>query len=78
MNKPRRKTLLAILDQLATAHMALDELRDAEQDAHDNLPDSLQAGTQGEALSANVDALDDACNQIESAADELRSHFALD
>jgi exonuclease VII small subunit len=65
MNKDRRKSLaeaLALIDQaealLQQASEAVDEVRDEEQEAFDNLPESLQDGERGQQMQEAVSSLE--------------------
>lgn len=46
-------------------------MRDEEQDAYDNTPESLQEGERGQKMNDAIDAIEDARQSAESAADEL-------
>lgn len=72
MNKQRRKRLAGLHDRLAKIADELEAIRDEEQEAYDNLPDSLQAGQRGDALQESVDTLESAM----SSAEELLEHVA--
>lgn len=74
MNKLRRKSLQRINDQLAILKEELAEILEGEEEARDNIPESLQETPQYEkadaacdAIEAAVDALDEAMSQIEEA-----------
>lgn len=74
MNKERRKRLEDLMGQLSTIKDEIEELRDAEQDAFDNLPESLQAGERGEQMEGNAEILDDVADllaQIDESLNEI-------
>ncbi len=71
MNKERRKSLLEVIDALHRAMDTLESIRDEEQDAYDNLPESLQGAERGEAMSEAVDTMDSATNDIDSVIETL-------
>ena len=48
MNKHRRKAIADIMAQIDDLHSQIEELRDEEQDAYDNLPEGLQEGEKGD------------------------------
>lgn len=50
MNKVRRKRLAEALDLISQAKDILEEVKDEEQDAFDNLPENFQYGERGEPL----------------------------
>jgi DNA repair exonuclease SbcCD ATPase subunit len=71
MNNQRRKALAKISLRLQELQGLIDTLtedteteRDAEQEAFDNLPESLQEGERGQAMQAAIEALDEVCNGL--------------
>lgn len=67
MNKSRRNQIseqqVAVADLVTQAEAikeSLENIRDEEQDAYDNLPESIQNGERGEASQAAIEALDEA------------------
>lgn len=71
MNAQRRKR---IEEATAQANAAFDELRsigEEEREAFDNLPESLQGGERGQAMSDAADALESAADDIENAIASL-------
>ncbi|HHF0811499.1 TPA: hypothetical protein ACPIDV_000484 [Pseudomonas aeruginosa] len=74
MNNARRKQLAEIVDQMQELRARLDELQSEEQEAFDNMPESLQQGEKGQQSEAAAerignagDSLDEAINAIEEA-----------
>ena len=72
MNKERRKQIEAATAKIAEAEAALQaaqeiiqEVRDDEEAARENLPESLQDGERGQAMQEAIDALDSALSEIE-------------
>ena len=59
MNKARRKELAEIVELLEEARERLEAVRDEEEEALENLPESLQASERGEAMQAAIDAMED-------------------
>lgn len=59
MNAARRKKLEEIKADLAC-------LLEAEQTAHDNLPESIQAGERGDKMQETSDALQNAIDELEA------------
>ena len=45
MNRERRKALQAIVDQLETLQMQLEEIQTEEEEYRDNIPENFQSGT---------------------------------
>lgn len=71
MNKDRRKRIEAQRDKLDEIRAELETIRDEEQDYYDNMPESIQSGTKGQAAEASVEVLDDAISSIQEAMDHL-------
>jgi hypothetical protein len=72
MNAQRRKRIQDILEMInkldelkQDIYYAIEEVRDEEQEALDNLPDSLRYSAKGDDMEARVDALDRAMSDIE-------------
>ena len=75
MNKMRRKQLAEIQDKLAEIRDMIDSVLSDEQEAFDNLPESLQDGERGEAMQAAIDAMEsamDSCEEAESSIEEAQ------
>lgn len=64
MNKDRRKHINDIVEQLNILLLEIEDVKDEEQEAYDNLPESMQSGEKGEKMS-------DAVNNLEYAFDSL-------
>lgn len=60
MNAHRRSRLKAIAGTLRELQAALEEIRDEEQGAFDNMPESLQSGKGGQKSQEAITSLDDA------------------
>ena len=71
MNKQRRELIAAIRDDLEGLQARVEELRDEEQDAYDNLPESLQDADQGQRIEEARSHLDDAVTEIVNAIDSF-------
>lgn len=67
MNKQRRKKLESLAEQIRVVKDELEELRDEEQTAHDNLPDSFQEGEQGSRMESCIENLDEAIDDLDNA-----------
>lgn len=76
MNNSRRKQIRDVAKKIAAAYEtfssslqeSLSELQDItsdEQDAFDNLPESLQYSERGEAMQEAIDNLETACQSLE-------------
>lgn len=71
MNNTRRKTIRNIRLSLEDIMVTLESTRDDEQDAFDNLPESLQESERGERMQECIDYLDEAIGSLEEAMDNL-------
>ena len=71
MNNTRRKAIQKIIDTLEDLREDLDALKDEEQEAFDNLPESLQESEQGEAMEHSAYVLEDARDSIDLVIDSL-------
>lgn len=77
MNKQRRKAIEKISDKLEELQAELQMLKDEEEEAYDNLPESLQDGEKGEAMQEAIEYLDNADSYIEEARDALNDAVCL-
>lgn len=71
MNKDRRKRILAAIDQLETVQCDLDNIKSEEEDAYENLPESIQMSDRGDEMQDAIDTLDNAIGCIEDAVSGL-------
>ena len=72
MNKDRRKAISALVEDIAKIAGQVDDfrsgvesVRDDEQEAFDNLPESLQEGDRGQVSQEAIDALEEALFTLE-------------
>lgn len=65
MNKQRRKALEEIIRELDNQKAAIEAILDEEQEAYDNIPESLQDTDRANQIYENIDALDDAIANLE-------------
>lgn len=72
MNKARRKWLTDTIEMLEQAMLELENIRDDEQEAYDNLPESIQDSERGEAMQENVDDMEDASSNLQDIIDQLQ------
>jgi len=78
MNNDRRKEIDRIKERISSLIADLSDIkdsigavRDEEQDALDNLPESMQEGERGEKAQAAIDALEEALSGMEDAESGL-------
>ena len=67
MNKARRKQLSDIRAKIEELQDLLEEVRTDEQDAFDNLPESIASSERGQAMEDAVQNMDDAIGWLEEA-----------
>ena len=71
MNNDRRKRITEAMEYLSLARETLEVVRDEEQEAYDNLPESLQEGERGQKMAEAADALDTAVSDLEEIENSL-------
>ena len=72
MNNQRRTFLTKVAKQLDGLLADIQAISDEEQEAFENMPDSLQGGERGEESQEAVNTLEDVIGAIEEAVDELQ------
>lgn len=72
MNKNRRAMLEEVIEKLSEAKTMLEDIKDEEQEAYENMPESLQGSERGEAMSDNIYKMDDAWESIDTAMNNLQ------
>lgn len=86
MNKARRKELGDLMDRLTALKPALEALTDArcihdelssvrddEQEAFDAMPESMQNGDRGTAMSEGIGAMEEVISLLDTLADAMES-----
>lgn len=71
MNKAGRAHIATQLAALEEAKAELEGAAAEEREKYDNMPESLQNGDRGQAMSNNADALDAAVSSLEDAINSL-------
>lgn len=71
MNKNRRNAISDIYDKLIDIQSNLECIRDEEQEAFDNLPESIQYSERGERMEEYISSLDEALDYVGYAVDSL-------
>ena len=74
MNKARRKWLEKVSEMIADAKEQLEQIRDEEQEAYDNMPESIQDSERGEQMYENIDNLETMASDLE---DILESFYDI-
>lgn len=70
MNKIRRKEIAKAIELMELAREILESVRDEEQEAFDNMPESLQGSERGEAMEEYIYTLEEAIEAMDT--DELQ------
>ena len=71
MNKARRISITKIADSLQALKSDVESIQSEEQDAYDNLPESLQDSERGDRMQEAIDNLEDALTLIDEAVASL-------
>lgn len=71
MNKQRRKELERIADLLSECMSGLESVKEEEQEAYDNLPESLQYSEKGEQMQEYADDIDYAISDLDQVISSI-------
>jgi len=71
MNKERRKQLREAIAKLDEARIIIETVRDEEQGAFDNMPESLQDAERGQKMDEAIGSMTDVADDLESAIENL-------
>lgn len=71
MNNKRRKEISKVVDALTEISNTLSILAEEENEAFDNLPESLQESSRGDDIQEWIDRLEGAQETIDGIIDEL-------
>lgn len=71
MDDRRRKRLNTVISSLGASLSELQSLQAEEQQAFDNMPESLQNGENADRIQENADNLDGAASDLELVIDTL-------
>lgn len=72
MNKNRRKEIESIIEELENLGSRIEAVKEEEDNAFDNMPESLQYSEKGELMEQNVEDLDEAFNSLSEVVEELQ------
>jgi len=72
VNKDRRKRLAEIEGKLEELKDQLEAIRAEEEEAFDNLPESIQDGEKGQNIDANREALEQAVDSLDESLNAIR------
>ena len=73
MNKARRKQIDAIVEKLQELYADLESIQADEEEARDNIPESLWETERFEKAEASVDALEDAAGLFDELVEALET-----
>lgn len=73
MNANRRKELEKVIALIKDAEGQLETLKDEEQEAFDNMPESLQYSEKGERMEEVISYLEDSFSDLGSAIENITS-----
>lgn len=68
MNRERRKRLAKVFDMIEEANTILEEVKDEEQEAYENLPENFQYGERGEEMQNYIEMLDETIGYLMDAS----------
>jgi len=71
MNKIRRNELEKIISELEGLKERIDVIAEDEQDARDNLPESMEYSERAENMDENVSDLENSSSSIQDIIDEI-------
>lgn len=71
MNKVRRNMIEAAIEAAQMLQSDIENIMEEEQEAYDNLPESLQCSERGETMEQALDNLDYALSSLEEMIDYL-------
>lgn len=76
MNKNRRKAIESIIDNLMDLSSEIEGIINDEQDALDNIPESLQESERANTMRDAIEALEDANSSIQEVLSYLSDSMA--
>lgn len=71
MNKERKQHIEAVINRIGELQAELEGIRDEEQNAYDNMPESIQESERGEKMWHNIDDLEHAFSALVDAEEYL-------
>ena len=71
MNNQRRKTLKEAIELIEQATAVIEEVKNQEENALDNLPENLQDSERAENMQECIDLLEEVQNDLESRCEEI-------
>ena len=71
MNKSRRSRIDEIIQKIEDLCYDIDIIREEEETAYGNMPESIQVSDRGDAMSESISNLEDAVSSLEEATEYL-------
>ena len=71
MNKARRKEIERAILVIESVQLSLESLVDEEQEAFDNLPESIQGSERGDDMETAISILEDQRSNLDDVLNEL-------
>lgn len=71
MNAKRRKELAKVVEHMAQVRAELEAILEQEQDAYDNLPESIQDSMRGDEMEDIVETMETIAQELEDSENEL-------
>lgn len=71
MNNVRRKEIINIIKEIDKIKDKLDEIKNDEEFAFDNMPENLQGSLKGEASEYDIELMDNALDNLSEAISNL-------
>lgn len=75
MNKERRDRLSDVIASLEEAKDLLDDVKNDEQDAFDNMPVGLQCSERGSKMEEYIELMEDAGDQIDNVCEFIEKNI---
>jgi poly-gamma-glutamate capsule biosynthesis protein CapA/YwtB (metallophosphatase superfamily) len=63
----------ALAENIEAARELVEQVKDEEQEAFDNMPESLQSGDKGQTMEAAISSMDDVHGDLENLKSEIES-----
>lgn len=67
MNRSRRKKLMEAIELIGRVKEILEDVKEEEQNAFDNMPESFQFGERGEQMEEYISDIEEALDDLESS-----------
>lgn len=72
MNKERRKSISALIEELEALKERIDQIKEEEQEYYDAMPEGFQQGEKGSKAEEVIDLLESAYSDMETVIENLQ------